>query len=165
MPRFLLSLFGLFLWTISHAQSAQKEINDQVWTPFLEAYASGDVSQFMSVHAHEVLRIPQDENKIIRFKDYQEHMQEVNNYNQQNGYTVSLQLRFIQRLAQDDRAFEAGIYEYQRVDKAGKVDKFYGKFHVVLIKENNRWKIWLDADTSEGASEQTFRVAKSMADF
>lgn len=92
-------------------------------------------------------------------------MQMVNRYNRERGYTVSLQLRFLQRLADADRAFETGIYEYQRVDSVGKTAKFYGKFHVVLVKENDRWKIWLDADTAEGADEAAFLAARALSEF
>ena len=38
--------------------------------------------------------------------------------------------------------------------------KGIGKFHVLMRKEKDVWKILMDADTSEGANEETFNKAK-----
>lgn len=148
-----------------YAQSIQKEINDQVWAPFLKAYAQNDVDLFMSVHHRDVLRIPQDENIVMRFKDYHHQMDKVNRYNLEKGNQVKLDLRFTQRLAEGDRAFETGFYAYQHTNAQGQVNIYYGKFHVVLVREDNLWKIWLDADTSAGADEASYKAARALTDF
>lgn len=66
---FVLLLASFFCTPLS-AQSAQADINAQVWIPFLEAYQKGDAALFMSVHSAEVLRVPQDDQKILRYEDY-----------------------------------------------------------------------------------------------
>jgi len=37
--------------------------------------------------------------------------------------------------------------------------KSFGRFHVLLRKENGAWKIVMDADTREGTSEEHFNKA------
>ncbi len=163
--RFSVLLYILLTAFSIRSQSIQKEINDQVWTPFLKAYQQNDVNLFMSVHHRDVLRIPQDENKIMRFRVYQDQMEQVKQYNLEKGNQIKLDLRFTQRLAEGDRAFETGYYAYQLTDTQGQVNNFYGKFHVVLVRENHQWKIWLDADTSEDADEASFKAARALTDF
>jgi hypothetical protein len=47
--------------------------------------------------------------------------------------------------------------------ETGKANRvYYGRFYVLLWKENGIWKIVLDADTHTGATEQSFNAAAPM---
>jgi ketosteroid isomerase-like protein len=75
----------------------------------------------------------------------------------------SIELRFIQRIATDDKAFEVGYYRSTSTNvKTGERRTSIGKFHVLLRKENDTWKILMDADTREGASEEAFNKASPL---
>ena len=43
--------------------------------------------------------------------------------------------------------------------QTGEQRKSFGRLHVLLRKENGAWKIVMDADTREGASEENFNKA------
>jgi len=46
--------------------------------------------------------------------------------------------------------------------QTGEQRKNFGRFHVLLRKENGIWKIVVDADTREEASEENFNKASPM---
>ena len=47
-----------------------KEINEQVWHPFIKAFANGDDELFKSVHSKEVIRVMQDDRAILDYEQY-----------------------------------------------------------------------------------------------
>jgi hypothetical protein len=56
------------------------------------------------------------------------------------------ELRFIQRIASNDKAFEVGYYKTTSTNKStGEARTGHGKFHFVLRRENGTWKILVDA--------------------
>ena len=64
-------------------------------------------------------------------------------------------------------AYLRGIYKYSYFPKAGEPNIGYGKFHVVLRKENGVWKILTDYDSSEGGKvgEADYKAAHAVDDF
>ena len=56
----------------AHAQngSLQKEINEQVWKPFILAFNNDDDAGFKAVHSKEVIRVERDANHIFGFDQY-----------------------------------------------------------------------------------------------
>jgi hypothetical protein len=70
-------------------------------------------------------------------------------------------MRFIQRIASDGKAFEVGYYKTSSTNSTtGEKRTGYGKFHVLLRKENGVWKILMDADASEKTDETIFLSGK-----
>lgn len=155
---------GLLLISfVSVAQSASvtSEINEQVWKPFIKAYNNYDDEGFAAVHSKEMVRVIQDDKKIM---DYEEYLGDRSN--KDNDGVVkprrTIELRFIQRINNGDNAFEIGYFKGIYTYPNGSTKKFYGKFHVLLKKENGTWKIWMDADTGKGATEDVFSKANKM---
>jgi hypothetical protein len=79
----------------------------------------------------------------------------------QNNSHYTIDLRFTRRVADSTRAFEEGFYKTSVVQN-GNERSSYGKFAVVLLKKEGRWKILLDSDTNAGANEAAFMEAKAM---
>jgi hypothetical protein len=67
-------------------------------------------------------------------------------------------------MANENQAYEVGIYKTTSIDEKGQSHSGYGKFHVVHRKENGVWKILVDSDSSEGGTigEKEFLAAKQM---
>lgn len=139
-----------------------KEINEQVWHPFIKGFANGDDELFKSVHSKEVIRVMQDDRAIL---DYQQYFKKIPDSIKAkwSNWKRDIELRFIQRIASDDKAFEVGFYKTtSRNSQTGEQRESFGRFHVLLRKENGIWKILMDADTGEGASEENFNKAGLM---
>lgn len=61
------------------------------------------------------------------------------------------------------KAFEVGYYKTSSTDATtGETRSGYGKFHVLLRKENGTWKIIMDADANEKTNEALFLAGSPM---
>ena len=139
-----------------------EEINKQVWIPFVQSFGSGDDQTFRSVHSKDVIRVMQDDKEIIGYEKYFKKVPDSIKA-KWGDWKKSIELRFTQRITGDDKAFEVGYYKSTSTNiKTGEQRNGIGRFHVLLRKENGVWKILMDADTAEGATEETFASARPM---
>lgn len=158
----LLLLICCTLMLFAQNNKNTQEINDQVWLPFIKAFANGDDELFKSVHSKEVIRVMQDDGAIL---DYQQYFKKIPDSIKAkwSKWKKDIELRFTQRINSDDEAFEVGFYKTTNTNsQTGEERKSFGRFHVLLRKENGVWKILMDADTGEGASEENFNKARLM---
>ena len=133
-----------------------KEINEQVWKPFIRSFSAGDEEGFKAVHSKEVIRVLQDDKEIFGYDRY--FQTQPDSIKAKWGiWKKNIELRFVQRIAGNDKAFEVGFYKTTSTNQqTGETRISIGKFHVLLRKEKGIWKILMDADTSEGVTEELF---------
>lgn len=163
--RVLLVLLFLLLGvtnSFSQSDSLQKQINEQVWKPFITSFNNLDADGFMAVHSKEMIRVVQDNNQIYGFDQYYRNNKQGDERTKARNRKRTLELRFIQRIAGNDKALEIGYFKVTTLEPEGKTQSFYGKFHVLLRKENNTWKIIMDADASEKTDEAIFQSGKEL---
>jgi ketosteroid isomerase-like protein len=160
----LLTAGALALCFIVHGQNFQKEINDQVWTPFIAGFTNGDTDQFMNVHSKELVRSPRDSKSIQTWAEYYQGTKTRNERRKTSGVKSEIELRFTERIATAQQAIDVGIYKTTNISNDGQRHSFYGRFHAVLRKESGTWKILVDTDSSEGGtiSEASFTAATPM---
>jgi len=157
---FLTAFLSLFkVSAFSQNDSLQKKINEQVWRPFIESFGKGDDETFSGVHSKEIIRVIQDDKQIMGYDQYFKKVPDSVKA-KWGSWKKNIELRFIQRIAGPDKAFEVGYYKSTSTNtKTGEIRTGIGKFHVLLRKENGVWKILMDADTGEGANEEVFKKA------
>jgi len=155
----LLNVILIGLTSLAQENKLTQEINAQVWMPFIRAFGDGDDELFRSVHSKDVIRVMQDDKQIVGYDKYFKKVPDSIKA-KWSDWKKSIELRFTQRIASDDKAFEVGYYRSTSINmKTGEQRSGIGKFHVLLRKENGIWKILMDADTAEGASEENFSKA------
>lgn len=164
MKKIILFLFILLISASTHAQrdSLQKQINRQVWKPFIAAFNAMDTDAFMSVHSLNMTRVIRDAGIIYDYDTYYESNKKNDLENAEFLSGRSIELRFLQRIAANNRAFETGYFKVKSEAKDGQEFTAYGKFLVTLTRENNVWKIMLDADAKEKTNEKLFLSAKPL---
>jgi ketosteroid isomerase-like protein len=150
----------LVFWIVDSAAQDnsifQKEIDTQVWKPFIEFYNNYNQEGLRTVHSKDVIRVQQDDNTIIGADEYFKSPTDAERA-LLSGRKVRLELRFVQRIADSKRAFEVGYYKTTVTNvKSGSTRSSYGKFHVLLRKEGDTWKILMDADANENTDESVF---------
>lgn len=156
-----LTLFA-FQESVAQQDALIKEINEQVWKPFIQSFNAGDDEMFKAVHSKDVIRVNRDGKEIYGYDRYFQKIPDSVKA-KWSDWKKNIELRFIQRIAGNDKAFEEGYYKSTSTNqKTGEVRKGIGKFHVVMRKEKGVWKILVDADTSEGANEELFNKAKPL---
>lgn len=161
----IVTAFVFFLVPIhSFSQDHQHEINEQVWKPFIETFNNYKAKEFLTLHSKDLVRSSRDAKSILNWDEYLKEQSSGDQRSKENGYKRTLELRFTERIASSSQAVEVGIYKTTSVDNKGESRSFYGRFHVVLRKENGFWKILVDTDSSEGrtVSEKDFLAAAPM---
>jgi ketosteroid isomerase-like protein len=149
-------------FSFGQAESLQKQINEQVWKQFIKAFNNRDDEGFKAVHSKEVIRVSQDDNQVIGYEEYFKPVPDSVKA-KWGQWKRDIQLRFIQRIASGDKAFEVGYYKSTSTNTStGQSRTGYGKFHVLLRKENGIWKILMDADAHEKTDEAIFLSGKPM---
>ncbi len=146
----------------SQQAALQKEINNGVWKPFITAFNNHDDKAFSAVHSKEVIRVSQDANQILGYEEYFKKVPESEKARWKD-WKRNIELRFLQRISSNDKAFEVGYYKTTNTNTVtGEKRTGYGKFHVLLRKENGAWKILMDADANEKTDEAAFMTANPM---
>ena len=157
--------FFPFLFVLSingFSQNFKQEINEQVWKPFITSFNNYDANGFLAIHAKDVIRSPLDAKMILTYDEYLNNQLDGNKRSQESGNTRALDLRFTERIANAATAIDIGVFKVTVNRKDGNTQSFYGRFHVVLRKENGVWKILVDMDSSEGNSiDETDFIAAS----
>ena len=145
-------------------QSVQHEINEQVWKPFIAAFNELDSDGFLAIHSQDLVRAARDGNEILNWTQYLEQQRKGDKRTRDDGSKRTIELRFTERIANTTQAIDVGVYKTMNISKDGTTQSFFGRFHVVMRKENGTWKILVDTDSSEGRtiSEKDFLAAKPM---
>ncbi|MFK7772489.1 MAG: DUF4440 domain-containing protein [Saprospiraceae bacterium] len=140
----LLNTFAVFSQNeIDNKTSNQ--INEQVWKVFQEAWSSYDAEKYIGIHTTDVLRVTPW--GIKHGPTFREKTME--SFSRENPPKRSISFQFEHRIYQDDLAYEVGYYKSATIEKDGNERAHYGRFHVVLKKQNGHWKIAQDWDTDD----------------
>ena len=164
MKKIMIAMLILFPGFMLFGQDKKitKEINEQVWMKFIRSFGNGDEELFKSVHSKDVVRVIQDEEQIFGYDHYFKKIPDSIKA-KWSSWKKNIELRFTQRISSEDKAFEVGFYKTTSTNiQTGEQRKSFGRFHVLLRKESGTWRIVMDADTSEGASEENFNKASPM---
>ncbi len=153
-------LSGLFLNATAQVDSLKliKEINEQVWKPFITTFTSGDDNGFKALHSSRITRVEIDRGTVKDFDQYFPSRSGPRRQHQRREF----ELRFDQRICNGNKAWETGYYKGTVTPEGKPAFSYYGRFFVVLEKENGLWKIVVDADTGKDANEFTFLKASAM---
>lgn len=154
----------LFVTSTTVAQNVQKEIDAQVWTPFIKYFVDGDTDAFMALHSKDLVRSALETKLVLNWEQTRTVTATRNRRLKEEKTRLETELRFTERINNDNQAIDVGIYRTSYFTIDGKSRSSYGKFYVVHRKENGAWKILVDADSKEGdtITEQTFLAANPM---
>jgi hypothetical protein len=160
MRTLLLLLISISLF----AQTAQKEINDQVWKPFIKSFTEGNTDTFMGVHSKDLVRSGRESKTVLNWEEYYNETKTGNAGRAKDKTRLEIELRFTERVNSANQAIDVGIYKTSWFAADGKSGVGYGRFHVALRKENGTWKILVDTDSNENRTigESQFLAAKPM---
>ena len=138
-----LSIILLAFSQLVLAQSAQEEIDAQVWMPFTKAWETNDGELYNSVHSHDVWRI--NPGRLLVGHEYRTRNLERMKGQDKNSI---IEFTFETRTSNGDNAYEVGYYRITNNTEATPV-YYVGRFHVALKRTDGVWKITQDWDTGE----------------
>ena len=162
LQRILITVtFCLGLIPTSYPQDANNfsDINT-MWSKFSQAFDALDYQSIAEIHTKDLIRIPGGkqlldyDNYIMTYKiDFEQA--------KRTKATRAISFRFFERIHNDSIASEKGVYKVVMGNLT-----YYGKFRVLLKKEDGDWKIFMDYDSNEGGTvgEKDFTSAVAMTD-
>ena len=160
--------FLIILCTASFAgisQDYQKEINEQLWKPFLKASNEFNGDAFISFNSMDLTRIAIAQ-KIIEYYDQYSKgiIPNFKRLKEEGKVSRNAEMRFITRISTADKAYQTGYFKSVTKLASGEIRTRYSQFYMVLRKESGSWKILVDSDTSVGGSitEEMFLKAKPL---
>lgn len=129
-----------------------KELNHDIWIPFAEAYATGDAEKYLALHSADFIRAQGDGQNTNDLAGYSTGVRSGFQRGKDKGGKTAIEFRFFERFSNGQTASERGIYKYTYTPPSGEAWSGYGQFHVFSRKENGRWKIVIDYDSSESGT-------------
>jgi ketosteroid isomerase-like protein len=152
-------LFSLAIAGCAFGQPANstilKELDEQIWRPFIKHYTALDAENFNNIHTKDVLRGGPWGIRIG--EEYFKGNIEGNKRSREAGEKRQIAFRFEHRVTKDSVAYEVGYYRVKSI-RNGKEQTFYGRFDVVSKKIDGRWKIAQDWDV-DGINGKPFTEA------
>lgn len=143
--------------------AVQKEIDQELWKPFQQAFERLDATALNALYADEVLRVTPGgidteeafkAANVARFKE-----------NKTAGVSIKLDFWLDNRKTNANTSYEVGFYKIQFTSKEGQ-NSVYGQFHIVLKKIDGVWKITQDWDTDRingnGITAKDFEKQKAI---
>ncbi len=163
MGKYLLVIAAIVIYANATAQAdnfnCQKEINEAVWKPFVKHLLSGNNRDFRALHSKRITRVEIDQNILQDYETYFPADKRNDTISSRTSVSRTFELRFDKRICNGNKAWETGYYKGS-VTEAGKESRvYYGRFFVVLEKEEGVWKIIADADTAKDATAGNFDKA------
>ncbi|NNM23999.1 MAG: nuclear transport factor 2 family protein [Flavobacteriaceae bacterium] len=123
----------------------EDEINQQVWQVFKRSYEARDYETFNSIHDKDVLRV--NDGGIKLGSEYLDGNKKWTK--PREGTQINIDFAFETRQYRGDLGYEVGYYRVQYASGEKLGPSYYGRFHVVLRKNDGRWTIVQDYDTSQ----------------
>ena len=145
MKTFKFLIVLLLISTSAFAQEQKydhsKEIDQELWRVFVESYNSRNAERYLSIHSKDIVRITTGG---IRQGDvFREGIRR--SYARKNQTKRTISFKFEHRIHGKEIAYEVGYFKVTYY-KNGKEEDHFGRFSVVLKKEEGRWKIAQDWD-------------------
>ena len=122
------------------SSTCEKEINKEVWKPFVEHLMSGNKKSFRALHSKRVTRVLIDKNQVQDYEDYFPLQHQNDTIATPANSDRQFELRFDKRICNGSKAWETGFYKGTVVQQGKPVRTYYGRFFVVLEKGEGVWK-------------------------
>lgn len=149
-------------WGALQAQTAKEQINEQVWKPFIRHFSEGNTDAFMALHSKDVIRFGLEGKAVaMDWETYRAGQLRGDERDRQEKRKRTIDLRFEYRSVVDSFAYETGFYRTSYEQEGKPRQDFFGKFNVILKKEQGQWKILLDSDHG-GVTEADFWKAQPL---
>lgn len=164
LPSLLLLVLPAFA---AHAEdSAQmqalREINNDVWAPFVRGVNSYDHPLYSQVRAKDSIFV--DGKLLFDYAAYVDDALKVMESMRAAGTRIDMQVRFGQRVSDGRHASERGLLRSVVTDASGKQRIFHAHFHVISRKQADGWRIVTDYRWRTGAEAdaRAFETAQPM---
>lgn len=134
-------------------------VYNDVWLPFMESYRELNIEKFKSIQANDLTKVAIDRNTIQTKAQYFGEIEGFFKQIEQSKRQMDISFSILSTATGKDKIYQTGYYRIGlRVSDSESYQPVgYGYFTVVIEKENDRWKLSLDADKKAVINEEEFR--------
>ena len=137
-----------------------KQINSDIWLPFLQGVNQDDAELYNSVHSKDFYWVAGGtKTRIMNFKEYVEDARKVMSDRKQKSITTTLHVRFLERNINEEFASEKCVIQYVATEAGKPATALYSIIHVFSKKENGVWRKYVQYVNSDKISSDTFESA------
>ena len=133
--------------TTAQASSAvQRTIDDELWRPFMAHFNAGEADAYLALRAPGFVRVATAERSVQGLAEYAQRTRTMIERLRERGIAARIELRFDDRMAGDGLAWETGIWAVTITRSGAEPMTSYGRFRVVLVQHEGRWRLAMDQD-------------------
>jgi uncharacterized protein (TIGR02246 family) len=129
--------------TLEKGVVSHKEL-DSVYAQFSEAYKTLDVTKVASLYTENASYLPPNNNILHGREEIRPTFQSFFDWVKKEGRTMTISFQIVQRLVDTRLAYDVGIYTIRQYKDGKEVSKGNGKFVVVAVRDNGKWRFQVD---------------------
>jgi ketosteroid isomerase-like protein len=128
------------------------ELNRDIWHPFVASYGALDAPAFLALHTPDFIRAGGPTREILGFAEYAAQTEKFFADVAGRGDALGVDFRFTERIAAGQLASERGVFQISVTLAAGGQRQLYARFHTFARKIDERWRLAVDYDTTDGGT-------------
>jgi hypothetical protein len=137
-----------------------KDINRDVWLPFLEGVNTDKDELYIAVHANTFYWVKGgSQTRIMNFKEYEDDSRMVMGKRRKQGILTKIDVRFVERVINAEFAAETCVFKYTSEEKNKQPQIAYNMAKIFSHKENGVWKMVIQSVHNEAVTEETYQQA------
>jgi ketosteroid isomerase-like protein len=149
MKKIICLLLLVFVTAMATSQQKKKydhakEINEELWSAFVEAYNERNAEKYLAVHTQDIVRITQG--GIRQGLEFRSGIRK--SFDRKDLPKREIEFKFEHRIHDREMAYEVGYFKVTYF-RDGAEEDYYGRFSVLLKKEDGKWKIAQDWDVDK----------------
>jgi len=144
----------LFLaFSISATAHQQKSYEtDLLYRTIIETVKKVDFERMGSAYHDDAVVVTS--NKSTPIKSVLKRWKKEGEQLQKDGGFARVKFRFLNRIVNEETAFESGIFRYSTVDKLGVETIFYAHFEDLNIKKDGKWLTMMEHQTKTATEKE-----------
>lgn len=123
--------------------SAHKEI-DAIYKTFSEAYRTLDAEKVVNLYSENARYLPPDNDILQGRSEIRPTFQSFFDYVKEKGQNMTISFQIFQRKVDKNLAYDVGVYTITQFKDGKEIGVGQGKFVVVAVKENGKWRFQVD---------------------
>jgi ketosteroid isomerase-like protein len=141
-----------------------RDLNDDIWLPFSQSYADGDVERYIGLHAPDFTWVRAAEGIIEGFDNYAARIRESFEDMASRDIAIHIGFRFVERIASATHASERGVFRMSGTGPKGPLPVLCGRFHTIARRREDRWRFVVDYEYGDATTEADFEAARAVDD-
>lgn len=154
------SCFSVTTYAQQKKDSLVKEVNEDVWVPFLKGINEDIDDLYINVHAIDFYWVAAgNTGRVMNFKEYELDSKMVMQRRRDQGIRSNVEVRFLERNIKADFATEKCIFKFTSKAKDKEPETSFGIAQIFSRKDNGRWKMYLQYVLTQKDLKETYELA------